>query len=166
MVIIWSCRAKGLSGKGLGRSLGDVGLNQISLSMMLRAALVHKLPCGAISCVFAWGCRAKAALQNYFLSFCMELLFKTCSAKLFLELWHGTVLQKLPCEAIAEAFACNCRAKAALQNFVLSFCVELSCKSGLPMLFHKLLHAAIVQNMPFQAIFHAPAWHYRIRVAF
>ena len=68
--------------------------------MMLHAALVHKLPCEAISCAFAWSCRAKAALQNYFLSFCMELLLKTCSAKLFLELSHGSVVQKLPFEAV------------------------------------------------------------------
>ena len=49
---------------------------------------------------FVWNCRTKAALQNYFLSFCMELLFRTCSAKLFLELSHGSVVQKLPFEAV------------------------------------------------------------------
>ena len=43
-----------LSGKravsrGLGRSLRYVGRSQISLSVMLHAALVHKLPCEAIS---------------------------------------------------------------------------------------------------------------------
>ena len=42
-------RAKELSGRGLGRSLCHVGRSQISLSVMLRAALVHKLPCEAIS---------------------------------------------------------------------------------------------------------------------
>ena len=46
---IWSCRAKELSGRGLGRSLSYVGRSEISLSVMLRAALVHKLPCEAIS---------------------------------------------------------------------------------------------------------------------
>ena len=46
---MWNCRAKELSGRGLGRSLSYVGRSQISLSVMLRAALVHKLPCKAIS---------------------------------------------------------------------------------------------------------------------
>ena len=91
---------------------------------------------------------AKAALQNYFLSLCMELLFKTCSSKLICELSHGTVVQKLSCEVIAEAFARNCRSKAALRNYFLSFCVELSYKGCFARLFHKLLHGAVVQNMP------------------
>ena len=91
----------------------------------------------------------------------MELLFETYSAKLFFELWHGAVVQKLPSEAIAEAFVCNCRAKAALQNYFLSFSMELSCQSCLAKLFHELLHGAVVQNMPFEASFQAPAWHYR-----
>ena len=47
--LIWNCRAKELSGRGLGRSLGHVGRSQISLSVMLRAALVHRLPCEATS---------------------------------------------------------------------------------------------------------------------
>ena len=72
------------SGRGLGRSLSYVGRNQISLFVMLHAALVHKLPCEAISQAFAWNCRAKAALQNI--------------AELFLKLLHGTVMQKLPFE--------------------------------------------------------------------
>ena len=38
-----------LSGKGLGRRLSYVGHNQISLFMVLHAALVHKLPCEAVS---------------------------------------------------------------------------------------------------------------------
>ena len=46
---IWNPRAKELSGRGLGRSLSDVGRNRISLSVMLRAALVRKFPCEAIS---------------------------------------------------------------------------------------------------------------------
>ena len=47
--LIWTCRAKELSGRGLGRSLSHVGRSQISLLVMLRAALVHKLPCEAVS---------------------------------------------------------------------------------------------------------------------
>ena len=35
--------------RGLGRRLSCVGRSRISLSLMLRAALVHKLPCEAIS---------------------------------------------------------------------------------------------------------------------
>ena len=44
-----NCRAKELSGGGLGRSVRYVGRSRVSLSAMLRAALVHKLPCEAIS---------------------------------------------------------------------------------------------------------------------
>ena len=121
--LIWNCRAKELSGRGLGRSLSHVGRSQISLSVMLRVALMHKLPCEAISQPLAWNCRAKAALQNYFLSFCMELLFKTSSVELFFELLHGTDVQKLPCDAIAKAFARNCRVKAALRHYFLRFCM-------------------------------------------
>ena len=47
--LIGSCRAKELSGRCLGRSLSHVGRSRITLSVMLRAALVHKLPCEAIS---------------------------------------------------------------------------------------------------------------------
>ena len=32
---------------------------------------------------FAWNCRAKVALRSYFLSFCMELSYKSCLVKLF-----------------------------------------------------------------------------------
>ena len=46
---IWICCAQKLSGRGLGRSLSYVGRSQISLSVMLHAALVHKLPCEAVS---------------------------------------------------------------------------------------------------------------------
>ena len=64
------------NGRGLGRSLSYVGRSQISLFVMLHAALVHKLPCEAFSQALAWNCRAKAALQIYFLSFCTELFFQ------------------------------------------------------------------------------------------
>ena len=140
------------NGRGLGRSLGYVGRSQVSLFVMLHAALAHKLLCEAIPQAFAWDCRAKAALQNYFLSLCMELLFKTCSAKLFFELLRGTVVQMLPCETIASTFAWNCRAKAALQNYFLSVCMELSYKSCLAILSRKLLHAAVVQKPPRKTI--------------
>ena len=124
------CNALLSNGGGLGRSLSYVGRSQISLFMMLPGSVVHKLPFAAASeafawnrreniafqsylAAFAWNCRAKvasrafacnccarAALQNYFLSFCVELSCKSCLAKLFLELLHGTVVQKLPHEAI------------------------------------------------------------------
>ena len=57
--------AKDLSGKGLGRSLSYVGRSQISLSMMLRGSVVHKLPFAAASEAFAWNCSAKGAFQSY-----------------------------------------------------------------------------------------------------
>ena len=47
--ILYGAVAQELSGRGLGRSPSHVGRSQISLSVMLRAALVHKLPCEAIS---------------------------------------------------------------------------------------------------------------------
>ena len=37
------------NGRGLGRSLSYVGRSQISLFVMLHAALLHKLPCEASS---------------------------------------------------------------------------------------------------------------------
>ena len=37
------------NGRGLGRSLSCVGRSRISLLVMLRAALVRKLPCEAVS---------------------------------------------------------------------------------------------------------------------
>ena len=112
------------NGRRLGRSLSYVGRSQIRPLPMLHAALVHKFHCEAISEVFAWSCRAKAALQNYFSSICMKLLFKTCSAKLFLDLLHGTVVQKLPCEAIFSAFVWNCQAKVDLQSYLSRWGVD------------------------------------------
>ena len=100
------------SGRGLGRRLSCVGRSQISLSLMLRAALVHKLPflaqsqlCWAQSdqSVHDAACssRAQVALQSYFLSFCVELSCQSCLAELFLKLLHGTVVQNLLREAIS-----------------------------------------------------------------
>ena len=98
----------------------------------------------------------------------MELLLKTCSAKLFLR----SCLEPLckiclakHCEAIAWAFAWNCRTKASLQSYFLSFCMELSCKSCLATVFHKLLHAAGVQMPPCKTISQAFARNCRAKVA-
>ena len=87
---------------------------------------VHKLPHKAISWLFAWRCRAQAALQNYFWSFCMELPCKSCLTKLFLKLLPGTVMQKLPFEAIPQALVGKCRAKAAFWNYLLTFRMEVN----------------------------------------
>ena len=56
---------------------------------------------------------------------------KSWPIKLFLDFWHGAVVQKLPCETISEAFAWSCPAKVALQSYFSSFCMELSCRSCL-----------------------------------
>ena len=80
--LIWNCRAKELSGRVLGRSVSYVGCRQISVSVMLHAALVDKL-------------------RSHFLSFCMELLCKSCLSKLFLQL-----------------FVWNCRAKVGLRGYL------------------------------------------------
>ena len=53
------------NGRGLGRSLSYVGRSQISLSMMLRGSVVHKLPFAAASEAFAWNHRAKVDFQSY-----------------------------------------------------------------------------------------------------
>ena len=53
------------NGRGLGRSLSYVGRSQISLSMMLRGSVVHKLPFAAASEAFAWDHHAKVAFQSY-----------------------------------------------------------------------------------------------------
>ena len=125
------CAVLSSNGRGLGRSLSYVGRSQISLSMMLRGSVVHKLPFAAASEAFAWNHRAKVAFQSYpaglawncltkaalwsyflsfrmelsckscFTSFCMQLSCKSCLAKLLLKLLHGTVMQKLPCKAIS-----------------------------------------------------------------
>ena len=86
---IWNPRAKELSGRGLGRSLSYVGHNQISLFVMLHAALVHKLP-----------------------------------YELFLEPLHGTGAQKLPFEAISQAFSWNCRANVVLRGYLSRWNVD------------------------------------------
>ena len=53
------------NGRGLGRSLSYVGRSQISLSMMLRGSVVHKLPFAAASEASAWNHCAKVAFQSY-----------------------------------------------------------------------------------------------------
>ena len=68
-----------MSGKGLGRSLGYVGRNQITVFMVLHAALVHKLPCEAVSQAFTWS--------------------QSCLTELFLKLVHGAAVQNLLFEA-------------------------------------------------------------------
>ena len=87
---------------------------------------------GAMESVCSWSFKELffiSCLQSYLLGF----LPKSCLAKLFLKLLHGTVAQKLPHEA------------------VFSFCMEL-CKSLLPKLFLKLLRGTVVQMYPFEAI--------------
>ena len=59
------CKVLSSNGRGLGRSLSYVGRSQISLFMMLRGSVVHKLPFAAASEAFAWNHRAKVAFQSY-----------------------------------------------------------------------------------------------------
>ena len=88
----------------------------------------------------------------------MALSYKSCFAKLFLKPLHGTAVQKLPCEAISQALAWNCRAKAALRSYCLSFFVELSCNYVLK-LFLKLSYGTVAQKLPFEASSYAFAWN-------
>ena len=138
------CKVLLSNGRGLGRSLGYVGRSQISLSMMLRGSVLHKLPFAAPSKAFAWNCREKVALQS-----CSAAFAWNCCAKV-----------------ASRAFACNCCAKAPLQNYFLTFCVELSCKSCVAELFLNLLHGAVLQKLPLETISQAFAWHHRARVVF
>ena len=71
------------SGRGLGRSLSYVGRSRISLSVMLRAALVHKLP------------------FKLFLEPLNATVVQKLPSNPFLKRLHGTVAQKLPFEAIS-----------------------------------------------------------------
>ena len=140
------------NGRGLGRSPSCVGRNRISLCVMLRGTVVHKLlaelslklllgtvvqkvPYEGISWTFARNCRAKAALQNCFLSFCMQLSCKRCPAKRFLKLLHGAVVQRLP---FATIFAGSC--------------VALSCKSCLLKLLLSFSYGAVMQKLPCKTI--------------
>ena len=113
----------------------------------LRGTVVQNLLCEAIFWDLAWNHRAKAALRSYCLSFRVELSRKSRIAKLLLKLLHGTVMQKLPCEAISWVFAWSCRAKVASWSYLFSFCMEL-CKSFLPKLFLQLLRGTVAQKSP------------------
>ena len=82
--IPWRCNVFLSDGRGLGRSLSYVGRSQISLCVMLRAALVHKLSCEAIFWALAWKHREKLPFD------------------LFCKLLFGTVEQTLTCKAISQ----------------------------------------------------------------
>ena len=95
---------------------------------------------------------------------------------LFPKLWHGTVVQRLPCKAMSQSFAWNFRAKAALQSIFVSYRIELSCIELLlhgtvvqrlpsPKLPVKLLRGTVVQKLPCEAISWAFAWNCRAKVA-
>ena len=77
------CAAPLSNGRALGRSLSDVGRNQIILCVMLRAALVHKLP------------------YKLFLEPLNATVVQKLPSNPFLKRLHGTVAQKLPFEAIS-----------------------------------------------------------------
>ena len=86
-------------------------------------------------------------MQNYFLSFCVELSCKSCLAKLFLNLLHGAVVQKLPFETIPQAPAWHHRARVVFRSYFLCFCMQLSCKRFLAKLFLQLLsYGAVTQG--------------------
>ena len=83
---------------------------------LLRGSIVQKLRCEGLPQPLAWSCPAKAAFRNYCGSFCVALSCKGCLAKLFLELFHGTVVRKVFRKAILH-FLCrnvaqkNCQAE-------------------------------------------------------
>ena len=69
--------------RGLGRSLGYVGRNQISLFVMVHVALVHKLA------------------YEVFLEPLHAIVVQKLPFNKFLRLLHETVAQTLPSEAIS-----------------------------------------------------------------
>ena len=95
----------------------------------------------------------------------MQLLCTSCLAKLFLELSHGTIVPKLPCRTISQAFVWNCCSKLALQSYFLSPCMEPSCRSCLAKLLLKLSRGTVAQRPPC-AISYAFAWGCRAKHAF
>ena len=110
----------------------------------------------------AWHYRARVAFWSYCWVFRMELSCKSCLAKLFLKLWHGTVVQRLPCKALSQSFAWHSRAKAGLRSNFVSIRIELSCKNKL---FPKLLHGSLVQKLPYEAMSWGFAWNCRAKVS-
>ena len=82
----------------------------------------------------------------------MQLSCASSLAKLFLELLHRTVVPKLPCRIISQAFAWNCCSKLALRSYFLSSCMEPSCKCCLSNLFFKLLFGSVEQKLTCKAI--------------
>ena len=85
--------------RGLGRSLGYVGRKQISLLVMLHAALVHKLAC-EVSLEPLHAIVVQKLPFNEFLRLLHETVAQTLPSKLFLKLCLE--MQKLPCEAFHQ----------------------------------------------------------------
>ena len=106
----WSCRAKGISQSCFPqfymepprkRIVRQRSWAQSELCWAQSNQSVRDAPCSSRAQVALRSCFLSFCMELSCQSFCMELLLKTCSAKLFFELLHGTVVQKLPCEAIA-----------------------------------------------------------------
>ena len=127
---------------------------------------MQKLPREAFSEVLAWICRAKAALQSYCSSFCVELSCKSCLWMAFLKLSYRTVAKKLPFEATSHAFAWHCHTKVALRSYLLSFCMKLPCRSCLTKLSLKLLHSTVMTKLPCEAFCRAFACNCHAKAAF
>ena len=96
---------------------------------------------------------------------CMQLLCTSLFSKRFLKFLHGTVVPKLPCRTISQAFVWNCCSKLALQSYFLSPCMEPSCRSCLAKLLLKLSRGTVAQRPPC-AISYAFAWGCRAKHAF
>ena len=73
------------------------------------------------------------------------------SAKLFSNLLPGTVVPKLPCRTISQAFARNSCSRVALQSNFLRYCLEPLCKSCLAKLLLELLCGPAAQVQPRKA---------------
>ena len=129
---------------------------------VLRGTVVQKLRCKAVPQPLACSCLAKATFLNYFASFCMASSCRGRVPKLFLELFHGTVVQKVPRKAISQNFIWNCRKKALSgRGLGRSLCyvgrsqISLSaplCTRCLVKLFLKLLHGTVVPKLPCKTI--------------
>ena len=101
--LVWNCNAKFalriyLSRKNIGQYFHHARRCFWIMAEVLGAV---RAVLGAIESVCAWCCVALSCiscLQSYLSSFCLELSCKRCLTKVFLELLHATVEQKLPCK--------------------------------------------------------------------
>ena len=101
--LVWNCRAKVALQSYLSRQNIGQYFHHARRCFWIMAEVLGAVRAvlGAIESVCAWCCvelSCISCLQSYLSSFCLELSCKRCLTKVFLELLHATVEQKLPCK--------------------------------------------------------------------